>query len=107
MLEVGKGMYGDFVTRPGVAFVLFGARWCGPCRSFEPMFAGVADELMDGDCRFATCDVDVVPSVASAESVISVPTVVAYKEGQRFADLVGLVSKTSLRSFVDGVRGGA
>ncbi|MFC4807716.1 thioredoxin family protein [Paenibacillus sp. GCM10023250] len=84
------------LTREGVVLVDYGAPWCQPCRTLEPILRELGEELA-GSARIVYVDCDALPDAAAAAGVMGTPTVVVYKDGQPMEKLVGLRSKAAYR----------
>lgn len=98
MHEIGNlEEYQTFVSGMGVRVIDMWAPWCGPCRAFAPVFKEVAEDMTADGIEFAKCDVDVNQDIAIAEAVISIPTVVVYRDGTVLERLVGAMSADVLR----------
>lgn len=79
------------------------APWCGPCRSFRPIFDAVATQW-GATVRFGSCNVDDNPNTATLLQVQSIPTVVAFgPDGSEVGRLVGVPSRSRFEGFVAGV----
>jgi putative thioredoxin len=87
-------------TRPVV--VDLWAEWCGPCKSLGPILEKVAGERR-GQFLLAKLDVDTNPSTAQAFGVQSIPTVVAFKDGQPVNGFVGAYPEQAVNEFVDSI----
>jgi putative thioredoxin len=87
-------------TRPVV--VDLWAEWCGPCKSLGPILEKVAGER-GGQFLLAKLDVDTNPSTAQAFGVQSIPTVVAFKDGQPVNGFVGAYPEPAVNEFVDSI----
>jgi putative thioredoxin len=87
-------------TRPVV--VDLWAEWCGPCKSLGPILEKVAAER-GGEFLLAKLDVDTNPSTAQAFGVQSIPTVVAFKDGQPVNGFVGSYPEQAVNEFVDSI----
>jgi thioredoxin 1 len=84
----------------GVTLVDFWAPWCGPCKMIAPTLDELAGELQ-GRARIAKINLDDNPEVAQAFGVMSIPTLLLFKDGQPVGKLVGAQPKASLRAFVE------
>ncbi len=81
----------DSVTSSGLVLVDFWATWCGPCRMQAPILEEF-DKQMEGRVKVCKLDVDEVPSVAQRFGVMSIPTLIAFKDGQQIGREVGVTS---------------
>jgi putative thioredoxin len=78
------------------------AAWCGPCRVLGPILEKVADER-DGDFLLAKLDVDMNPRVAAMFGVQSIPTVVAFKDGEPVTGFIGSYPEEAVNEFIDSL----
>lgn len=72
----------------------FWAAWCGPCRMLSPLVEEIAQETT----QFKVCKVDVDDQMALAErhNVMSIPTLVVYKDGTEVNRSLGYISKDEI-----------
>ena len=85
----------DSIIGNGVTLVDFWADWCGPCK----MQAPVIDELgekYEGKVTVAKLNVDDEPSIAARFGVMSIPTLIVYREGEEVTRRVGVQSLDQL-----------
>jgi putative thioredoxin len=87
-------------TRPVV--VDMWAAWCGPCRTLTPILEKVADER-SGAFLLAKLDTDANPMIAQAFGVQSIPTVIAFKDGEALTGFVGAYPEPEVNRFVDSI----
>lgn len=90
----------DNEMKNDVVVVDYWATWCGPCRSFGPIFEEVADEFK-GRVRFLKCNVDDEQELAIKQGVMSIPCVIVYKNGKPVDKQIGLYPKDDFIKFVE------
>lgn len=73
----------------------FWATWCGPCKMIAPVLEEIAGE-QDGKLKIAKLDVDENPETAQKFGVMSIPTMLLFKNGQEVNRVVGYMSKSQL-----------
>jgi thioredoxin 1 len=74
-------------------FVDFWAEWCGPCRVVSPIVDELADEYSD-KITFAKVNVDLSPQSAAANEVMSIPTLILFKDGKEEIRVIGSKTKS-------------
>ncbi|MCD6162660.1 MAG: thioredoxin [candidate division Zixibacteria bacterium] len=78
----------------------FWAEWCAPCRMIGPIVKELASEY-DGKLRVAKLDVDSLGSIAQRYRILSIPTVIIFKNGEVASQIIGAVPKKDLVSQVE------
>jgi len=86
----------------GICLVDFWADWCGPCRMLAPIIDEVAKENMD--ITVGKLNVDDHPELAGKYNVMSIPTLLFFKDGQLKDNSVGVVSKNVLQRKIDALK---
>ncbi len=90
----------EFVKNSDVPVLVgFSASWCGPCKMLTPIVESLATELI-GKANVCKVDIDEAPLSAQKMGVRGVPTVIAFKSGEKTGTVVGLTSKDKLRALV-------
>jgi thioredoxin 1 len=81
----------EVLEAPGTVLLDFWASWCGPCRMLSPILDQVAAE--HSEIKLGKINVDEQPELAQQFDVMSIPTLVVYKNGQKVNEAVGLMPK--------------
>ena len=87
-------------SRP--VLVDFSATWCGPCKKIEPIVREIAGEY-DGRLKVVKVDVDRAPQTAAKFAVLSVPTLLFFRDGTVRDQITGVVPKRAIAERVDKV----
>ncbi len=80
----------------------FWAVWCGPCRMQDPILDEVTKEY-EGKVKIAKLNVDENPQMAQKYSVMSIPTLLLFKNGEIVKQMIGVQSKETLADEFDKV----
>lgn len=80
------------ISQKGVYLVDFWAQWCGPCKVVGPIISEVADYFV-GKAKIGKVDVDEQGELASKFRIVSIPTIIIFKDGEVVDKLTGLKSK--------------
>ncbi|ETT32571.1 thioredoxin [Paenibacillus sp. FSL R7-0204] len=99
IVNVSDQSFVNEVEGQGTVVVDFWAPWCGPCKMLAPILEELSTELGD-DVKIAKLNVDENPETASRFGVMSIPTLIFFKDGQPVDKVVGLNSKDSLKNIV-------
>ena len=75
------------------------ATWCGPCRMIAPIVSKLAEEY-DGKVKIGKLDVDENSDIAARYGVMSIPTIILFKDGEIFSKSVGLQDKEVLENAI-------
>ncbi|MEK7397602.1 MAG: thioredoxin [Candidatus Poribacteria bacterium] len=79
------------------------APWCGPCKMLAPTIEKLADELA-GKIKVAKLDVDENPKTAMKLEIMSIPTLLVYKDGKIVDKLVGAQPKSEIEKRLANVQ---
>ncbi|QDH83464.1 thioredoxin [Achromobacter phage Motura] len=86
---------GDVLTQNIPVVVRFSAPWCGPCRSYAPMFDKAATELQ-GKVRFVLVEADDNPGLTQQFNVRGLPTTLFFSQGEVKAAVTGVMTSLQL-----------
>lgn len=101
LIEVNDGNFEEQVLKADkVAVVDFSAEWCPPCKILDPIIKEVAAAVGDR-AVVAHLDVDESRLTSQKYGVLSVPTMVFFKDGQEQARLVGVNQKDAIIAKID------
>ncbi|MDG2061313.1 MAG: thioredoxin [SAR86 cluster bacterium] len=76
------------------------AAWCGPCKMVGPIVEEIAEDF-SGILKVGKLDVDENQELAAAQNVMSIPTLLLFKDGEVIAQQVGALSKSQLTEFIE------
>jgi thioredoxin len=92
-------------TQTGRTLVDFGADWCAPCRALAPTFEKAATRYAER-LTFAKVDIDDEPELTQSLHIHSIPTLVAFENGQEVGRLSGALPaallNVAIERFLDG-----
>lgn len=83
----------------GVSLVDFWAAWCGPCKMIAPVLEEIDAEI--DEVNIVKLDVDNNPATAAEFGIMSIPTLLLFKDGQLVGKTVGFQPKESLVEFIN------
>lgn len=93
MMNVAESSFREEVLNAaGVVLVDFWAPWCGPCRMVGPVLEAIAQEKGE-KVKVVKVNVDENPGLASNYGVMSIPTMIIFKDGQLVDQFVGALPK--------------
>jgi thioredoxin 1 len=102
-MAVGKVSDADFESEvlksAGPVVVDFWAEWCGPCRQIAPALEEIAGSLT-GKVKIVKLNVDENPQTASKYGVMSIPTLMIFKNGTMASRQVGAAPKQKLEQWI-------
>ena len=97
--QITDGQFESTIAQ-GVTLVDFWAPWCGPCKMIAPLLDELAGELQ-GQARIVKINVDENPEVAGRFGIMSIPTLLLFKDGQKIDQKVGGAPKPTIKAFIE------
>lgn len=99
-ITLTKDNFEDEVLKSeGPVLVDFWASWCGPCKMLAPTIAQIAEEY-SGKIKVGKVNVDEEESLSREYGIVSIPTVILFKNGKPEKTSIGLVPKETLVSML-------
>jgi thioredoxin 1 len=101
LIEFTDINFDDEVLKPGQAVLVdFWAPWCGPCRMLAPVMADLA-QAYAGRVKVGKLNTDENPNVPGRYGIMSIPTVILFKNGQVVSQLVGALPKKDFEKMIN------
>ena len=99
LIEINSQNFEQEVLNSKKTVILdFWATWCGPCQMIAPIIKEVAQE--NPDITVGKIDVDECPELASKFGIVSIPTIVAIKDGKESERIIGLRPKADILKLI-------
>ena len=84
----------------------FWAEWCGPCHAVSPVLDKIVEER-ESDLKLVKVNIDEEPSLAQKYGIISIPTIILFREGEPAAAAIGAQPKSALEKSLGLAENGA
>lgn len=95
----------EVIQAGGVSLVDFSATWCGPCKALAPTIEELAGEYEAKGVKIGKCDVDESGDIAARYGIMSVPTIIFFKDGEKVDTMMGNQPKGSIQAKIDALLG--
>lgn len=93
--EVSESDFSSLLTGNGAVLVDFWADWCGPCKMMAPVLESISERFGDR-MVVAKVNVDTARQLASTHGIMSIPTLILFKDGQPAERFVGYMGADDL-----------
>ena len=100
--EITKDTFNDTINTNDIVLVDWWASWCGPCRSFAPVFEEASGRHTD--IVFGKIDTEAQPELSAMARITSIPTIMAFREGVLIFSQPGALPSASLEELIGKVR---
>ena len=100
--EITKDTFNDTINNNNIVLVDWWAEWCGPCRSFAPVFEEASEK--HADIVFGKIDTETQPELSAMARITSIPTIMAFREGILIFSQAGALPARSLEELIGKVR---
>lgn len=88
----------EVLDAQGTVVIDFWAAWCGPCRMLSPILDSVAAE--HDEIKVGKVNVDEQQELAARFGVMSIPTLIVFKDGKKVKESVGLIPKEKVEELI-------
>ncbi|NLC48216.1 MAG: thioredoxin [Tenericutes bacterium] len=97
MIHLNDENFNDLI-KEGKVLVDFYAEWCGPCKMMGPVLEEVSNNI-----KVVKVDIDKFGNLANEYRIMSVPTLVFFKDGVQTLEVVGFHTKEELNEIIDNI----
>jgi thioredoxin 1 len=101
-VELTQANFDEVVGGAELALVDFWAQWCGPCRTFAPVYERVSER--HGDVVFGKVDTESQPELAASFQITSIPTLMVVRDRVVLYSQPGALPEQSLESLIEEAR---
>lgn len=98
--EITDATFSEEISE-GLVLVDFWAPWCGPCRMQAPILDQLSQKYDETELKITKLNVDDNPKTAQAFQVMSIPTLLFFKDGELVEKRVGVQPKPALEAIVE------
>lgn len=99
MININNNFKEEVTNNKGLTIVDFWAPWCGPCKMFGPIFENVSN--IKNEVKFCKLNVDEdTENISKEYGVMSIPTVILFKDGKEIKRNIGFMDEDSLIEFI-------
>lgn len=101
-IALTKDTFNDTIAGNDIVLVDWWATWCGPCRSFAPVYEAASEQ--HPDIVFGKIDTEAEPELSGAAGIASIPTIMAFRQGILVFRQSGAVPAATVEELVTKLR---
>ncbi len=104
-IDIDDSNFEEIVSKAKTPVLIdFWAPWCAPCKMVAPVVEELSAEY-EGKVSFGKVNVDEAPKIAVKYGIMSIPTLIVFKDGQPVSNIVGYRPKAQLKESLDAALG--
>ena len=100
-IDLTSDAFEETVLGDGIVLVDFWAEWCGPCKSFAPVFEAASEQ--HPDISFTKVDTEAEQQIAGALEIRSIPTLMVFRDGVQLFSQAGALTGHALEDLIGQV----
>ena len=98
LIHLEKGNFNEIINK-GLTLVDFYAEWCGPCKMIGPILEEISDEI--SEVNIVKVNIDEYSDIAKNYGVMSIPTLIMFKNGEAKDKSIGFMPKEDIIEFIN------
>ncbi|WP_432476593.1 thioredoxin family protein [Nocardioides sp. GXQ0305] len=102
-IDLGADTFEKAIEEHDILLVDWWASWCGPCRTFAPVYEAASEQHQD--VTFASISTEEEQELAGAAGIRSIPTLMAFREGVLVFNQAGALPAPALEELITAVKG--